>query len=42
MRYAVAPFTGAWVEIIYYTVLPGIQEVAPFTGAWVEMTISSK
>ena len=34
----VAPFTGAWIEII--TTSDGdqlIQDVAPFTGAWIEM-----
>ena len=35
----VAPFTGAWIEIIIGVVdeVHEMQEVAPFTGAWIEM-----
>ena len=34
----VAPFTGAWIEIIRYCELSDIVErVAPFTGAWIEI-----
>ena len=35
---AVAPFTGAWIEIV--TVVDQLTKyaiVAPFTGAWIEM-----
>ena len=34
----VAPFTGAWIEILYsylYTLYSYL--VAPFTGAWIEI-----
>ena len=33
----VAPFTGAWIEILLAYL--GVEEVdvAPFTGAWIEM-----
>ena len=34
---AVAPFTGAWVEIERDAGAGSIVVVAPFTGAWVEM-----
>ena len=35
----VAPFAGAWIEIIGRGLdrLPAL--VAPFTGAWIEMTV---
>ena len=35
---AVAPFTGAWIEI-FSTVLRAfsVAKVAPFTGAWIEI-----
>ena len=37
-RKAVAPFTGAWIEIgrLYHDHCDC--QVAPFTGAWIEMT----
>ena len=36
-HYAVAPFTGAWIEIAAQ-LTPGPGDiVAPFTGAWIEM-----
>ena len=35
----VAPFTGAWIEIVYYVQVESIREqVAPFAGAWIEIT----
>ena len=35
---AVAPFTGAWIEIrIRMKSLTLYKRVAPFTGAWIEM-----
>ena len=34
----VAPFTGAWIEIlVFYGELYAELEVAPFTGAWIEI-----
>ena len=33
----VAPFTGAWIEIMTYTDTNGYVSVAPFTGAWIEI-----
>ena len=35
----VAPFTGAWIEILYNSVLTRTALVAPFTGAWIEMLL---
>ena len=36
---AVAPFTGAWIEIQVW-VNPTLEErVAPFTGAWIEILL---
>ena len=35
----VAPFAGAWIEIMYgMMVTKNITDVAPFAGAWIEMT----
>ena len=34
---AVAPFTGAWIEIAHGTGAADAAGVAPFTGAWIEM-----
>ena len=38
----VAPFTGAWIEIV--PTLGGVSDhpVAPFTGAWIEMDGASR
>ena len=34
----VAPFTGAWIEIITdYLYIINYLKVAPFTGAWIEI-----
>ena len=33
----VAPFTGAWIEIIKEKVKEHELWVAPFTGAWIEI-----
>ena len=35
----VAPFTGAWIEIIAPFWVSKMVSVAPFTGAWIEMTV---
>ena len=34
---AVAPFTGAWIEIRSHNMTKQIDIVAPFTGAWIEI-----
>ena len=34
---AVAPFTGAWIEIFMYVLRNFFVIVAPFTGAWIEI-----
>ena len=33
----VAPFAGAWIEILLLRDVGYIQQVAPFAGAWIEM-----
>ena len=33
----VAPFTGAWIEILEMMNLLKQLQVAPFTGAWIEI-----
>ena len=33
----VAPFTGAWIEIVAKWVSAWSRHVAPFTGAWIEI-----
>ena len=36
---SVAPFTGAWIEIICDDLTDYVISVAPFTGAWIEITV---
>ena len=33
----VAPFAGAWIEILVPSALYILVPVAPFAGAWIEM-----
>ena len=33
----VAPFAGAWIEIVIRTRMPNWYPVAPFAGAWIEI-----
>ena len=33
----VAPYTGAWIEIVLWYLLFRLVIVAPYTGAWIEM-----
>ena len=33
----VAPYTGAWIEIVYRLGLGNGLNVAPYTGAWIEI-----
>ena len=33
----VAPFTGAWIEIVIDVIAALTDSVAPFTGAWIEI-----
>ena len=37
----VAPFTGAWIEIILSSLEERLNKVAPFTGAWIEIRVVS-
>ena len=34
---AVAPFAGAWIEMVKETFKEDFETVAPFAGAWIEM-----
>ena len=36
----VAPFTGAWIEMMLTYQNGTKQNVAPFTGAWIEIYVS--
>ena len=36
----VAPFTGAWIEMLIYKTDKTTRHVAPFTGAWIEITMN--
>ena len=38
----VAPFAGAWIEIMLQTQTQKRDFVAPFAGAWIEMTSNIK
>ena len=35
-RSTIAPFTGAWIETLFFSILQGKHLIAPFTGAWIE------
>ena len=35
----VAPFAGAWIEIVVFFCQFSLYFVAPFAGAWIEITI---
>ena len=35
----VAPFAGAWIEILLATLTQRLQTVAPFAGAWIEILV---
>ena len=37
----VAPFTGAWIEILKADTIATFRIVAPFTGAWIEIQVLS-
>ena len=34
----VAPFAGAWIEILGRKAAATLSEVAPFAGAWIEIS----
>ena len=34
---SVAPYTGAWIEIVFTGVISLFSAVAPYTGAWIEI-----
>ncbi len=36
---SVAPFTGAWIEILSLSKSFRFRFVAPFTGAWIEISL---
>ena len=38
----VAPFAGAWIEILSKILVTPLLFVAPFAGAWIEMLMSLK
>ena len=38
----VAPFAGAWIEILHLLHQVLILLVAPFAGAWIEIKIENK
>ena len=38
-NYMVAPFVGAWIEIMTMERLLAQQRVAPFVGAWIEIQV---
>ena len=33
----VAPFVGAWIEILFQKIFTSVLIVAPFVGAWIEI-----
>ena len=37
LRLHVAPFTGAWIEMLLSYNFPATSAVATFTGAWIEI-----
>ena len=37
----VAPFVGAWIEILLWLPLIRADRVAPFVGAWIEIPLPS-
>ena len=37
----VAPFAGAWIEIVEFPDVSTTPPVAPFAGAWIEITADS-
>ena len=39
IAWLVAPFVGAWIEIIYLAFSRLPEQVAPFVGAWIEICI---
>ena len=36
----VAPYTGAWIEIVDTGYSENHSDVAPYTGAWIEIAMS--
>ena len=39
MALIVAPFAGAWIEILYWSYGYVVYGVAPFAGAWIEILL---
>ena len=42
VKIAVAPLTGAWIEIVAVSGKQPPMRVAPLTGAWIEIGASGK
>ena len=40
MEDIVAPLVGAWIEILYSSLLPLLTHVAPLVGAWIEIKLT--
>ena len=38
----VAPYTGAWIEIVIYLSSNNSGFVAPYTGAWIEIEMMTR
>ena len=38
MKLMVAPFVGAWIEMVIMRLLITLYHVAPFVGAWIEIS----
>ena len=38
----VAPFTGAWIEMVSLSLVDIAMSVAPFTGAWIEIYLDEQ
>ena len=39
MRSVVAPYMGAWIEILSWENQQGLLGVAPYMGAWIEIYV---
>ena len=42
IKYLVAPYTGAWIEIAGTVTRICTRSVAPYTGAWIEIYINRR
>ena len=39
LKEEVAPFAGAWIEILHHVARRSLAQVAPFAGAWIEILL---